>query len=604
MSCRRFWCGLCGLVALSAQAEDPLDPIVVTPTRTPGRLTSSLASVDVVTRDQILRSQAVDVTDLLRFQPGVELARYGGPGQPTSIFLRGANSNHSLILLDGVPINPGTVGNAPLQNIRPELVERIEVVKGPLSSLYGSQAIGGVINIIPRRAPAPQGLHTQGRLAAGGQDTREGWVGVQGSDGRLQGGMDLDYLSTDGFPTLLGSDQNRGFRNTNLQAYGGYTWDTADLRLSHWQANGHAEYLDPGTGVILPLDNDFGNSLTTLALDLFPRADWRSQLRLSYLADRIDQNQVNPYSGSEDSAHTYRTRLDWQNELTLSPDNLLTLGLFSAVETVNSQSFGTQYGVRTRQNQVFAQDNVTFGPHRWILAGGLYQDEDAGGHGTWNLSYGYQWSPELRLSTGAGTAFKAPDSTQRFGFGGNPDLEPEQSFGVDLAVHYAPAPGQRLSLTGFYQRIQDLIQFEGDFISGRNENVGKARNQGIEAAYGVQGGHWLGNVALVLQDPINQDTGEPLLRRSKEQLTAALVYGRGDYELGGNLLAVGEREDFNGTLGSYWVLNLTGRYRLAPHWFLEARIENLFDEDYEPVKGYNNQGRLAVLGIRYGGPAE
>ena len=145
----------------AAHAEDELDPVVVTPTKTPERLALTLSSVTVVDRAQIERSQAIDVADLLQFQPGVQLARSGGPGQLTSVFLRGANSNHSLVLIDGVPINPGTVGNAAVQNIRPDLLDRIEIVKGPLSSLYGSQAIGGVINLITRRESVNNRVQTQ-----------------------------------------------------------------------------------------------------------------------------------------------------------------------------------------------------------------------------------------------------------------------------------------------------------------------------------------------------------------------------------------------------------------------------------------------------------
>jgi len=586
---------------LCAHAEDELDPVVVTPTKTPERLALTLSSVTVVDRAQIERSQAIDVADLLQFQPGVQLARSGGPGQLTSVFLRGANSNHSLVLIDGVPINPGTVGNAAVQNIRPDLLDRIEIVKGPLSSLYGSQAIGGVINLITRRESVNNRVQTQARLAAGSEGTKQGWLGVQGGLNRLSGGFDLDYLSSDGYPPLQGEDTDRGFRNTSLQAYGGYTWDSADLRLRLWQAGGRTEYLDLGTGAAAPLANRFINQLGTLALEAFPSDLWRSRLQLSYYTDKIDQSQVNPFSGREDFAHTYRTRVDWQNDLTLAPENLLTLGLMGSLETVNAESFGTRYGVRNREIQAFAQENLTHGPHQVVAAAGLYHHQDAGEHLTWNLSYGYQWTPQLRLSAAAGSAFKAPDSTQRFGFGGNPDLEPEQSLGADVALRYVPAAGHRVSVTAFYQRIRELIQFEGDFFTGRNENVGKARNQGIEVEYGFQQAPWQGSLGLVLQDPVNLDTDDQLLRRSREQVTASLLYHRGRFALGGDLLALGQREDFNGTLGAYWILNLTGRYQFAPAWYLEAKIENLFDADYEPAGGYNGQGRLALVGVRYAG---
>ena len=225
-----------GLLFICSVAVAAEKPIVVTATRTAQIADESLASVIVIDRAQIAQSQAADVAELLRGHAGLDIGRNGGPGQPTSLFMRGTESNHVLVMVDGVKINPGTIGGAALQNIDPELIERIEIVKGPRSALYGSEAVGGVINIITRRAVT--GLDGNAYVGAGRYGTRKAGAGLHKGGGDYRAGIDIGYTDTAGFPTRTASDIASAYDNRSLNVYGGKTFGDNHVELSHWQAGG------------------------------------------------------------------------------------------------------------------------------------------------------------------------------------------------------------------------------------------------------------------------------------------------------------------------------------------------------------------------------
>ena len=580
----------CCFIFISSAAFGAEQAIVVTATRTAEIADESLAPVIVIDRAQIEQSQATDVVELLRGHAGLDIARNGGPGQAASLFMRGTDSNHVLVMVDGVKINPGTIGGAALQNIDPDLIERIEIVKGPRSALYGSEAVGGVINIITRRATT--GLDSNAYAGTGRYETRKAGIGLHKGGDVYRAGIDIGYTDTAGYPSRTTSDIASAYDNLSLNLYGGKTFGDTHVELSHWQAGGTTDYLD---FFLAPVSQDYANRTTALSIDSTLRDNWTTTLRLSRAVDNIDQNQTSDY------AHTRRDALDWQNDLQLTTAQLLTAGLYFSMEHTASSVFGSGFTDNTKVKAVFAQDDISLGQHRLLLAA-RYTDHDAfGGRATWDAEYGYHLSKHTRFSAAAGTAYRAPDATDRFGFGGDPNLNPETSRNIELGLHHHFSAQQSLSMSVFDNRIKDLIEY--DLATSKLMNIGRARIRGIEASYDVQARPWGAHIEAIAQDPHDETNDEPLARRARSTLTASLFYDTGRYRVGTDWLATTKRKDspFSSIYNAgYGLVNLTALTRLNKQWTLQGRVENLTDKNYTLADGYNTAGRSLYVELRYG----
>jgi vitamin B12 transporter len=582
------------LALLAAAAGGPaLEPVIVTATRTAIPEQDVLASVDVIAGEVFARQPAADLGDALRFVPGVEVTRLGGPGQQTSVFLRGTESNHVLVLMDGLRINPGTIGTAAIQNVAPEFIERVEVVKGPRSTLYGSDAIGGVINVITRDASEGGSVEA----GFGSFNTRSASLSA-GFGGESAGAsIAAAWEDSDGFPTRVGDTQDRGYENTSFAASAHGAAGPVGLGLRAWHAAGTAEYSD---FFVAPLDQSFENSAFAVTAEFAPGDAWSSRVMLGYAIDNLEQNQ------STDFLDTERNTADWQNDWRLSDANTLTAGILWQEEQADALSFGAPYAADTTSTQAYVQDQATFGANR-LLLGVAYTDHEVfGGHVTWNAEYGLEIGAGGLLVASAGTGFRAPDATDRFGYGGNPDLDPEASTSYELGFRQAIGERQSVSLTAFRNDIDDLIDFvviDPNTFEGENRNVDQARIDGVEAAWRYHGEAWSASLAATLQDPRDRATGERLLRRARENFTAALVRRFGPHEVALDLLYAGARRDFGfpsqTVLPAYRLANLSARIALADRFTLVLRAENLFDEDYELASGFNTMGQSFFGALRY-----
>ncbi|MEJ2553674.1 MAG: TonB-dependent receptor [Gammaproteobacteria bacterium] len=576
-------------VSLAAVAAEQA-PIIVTATRTAQIADESLAPVIVIDRAQIVRSQAVDIAGLLREHAGLDIGRNGGPGQPTSLFIRGTESNHVLVMVDGVKINPATIGGAPLQNIDPDLIQRIEIVKGPRSALYGSEAVGGVINIITRRAAT--GLHANAYLGAGRYDTRKAGVGVHKGGNGYHAGIDVGYTKTNGFPSRTGSDIASGYDNRSINLYLGKHLGGVDVELSHWQAGGTSDYLDY---TLAPLSQDYANRITALKLHAAPRDNWTTTLHLSQAVDNIDQNQ------SADFAHTRRNAVDWQNNVQLTDDQLLTAGLSASRAHASSRVFGSGFDKHIDVKAFYVQDDLSLGRHRLLLAARHTHHDAFGGRTTWDAEYGYHFTPRTRLSAAIGTAFRAPDATDLYGYGGDPNLQAETSRNLEVGFHHHLTDHQSLALSAFDNRVKNLIEY--DLASSKLMNIGRARIRGIEASYDIQAQAWGAHVEAIAQNPTDEVSGELLARRAKHTLTASVFYDTGRYRIGADWLATGKRKDsaFSSVYNAgYSLLNITTSMRIDRQWTLQGRVENLTDKHYTLADGYKTAGRSLYVELRYG----
>ena len=575
--------------------------VVVTASREAEAPFDALAPVIVIDRAEIERSLAPDVGDLLRFHAGIDIAQTGGPGQTTTIFLRGTNSNHTLVLIDGVRMNPGTLGGAALQNIAPELIDHIEVVKGPRSSLYGTDAIGGVINVITRAADT-------NRLSAlvgyGRWDTREAAASgaYAGAHGSLSFGA--NWLETAGFPTLEADNVDRGYRNSSVTLAGRTTFAGIDAGARLWRAAGNQQYSDY---LKTPVDQDYVNSVLAADAGGDVTDHWHTKLVASHISDDIRQAQSSNAVPTDprDYAVTHRNALDWQNDVRVGIQQFTVGGLLTR-ENTNSLSYGTAFDVDTRSDTWYAEDRVTLGRHRLLAAGGLTHHSTFGDHPTWNAEYGFAPTADLLLTAGAGTGFHAPTTTDLYGYAGNTALKPEISRNLEVGLKDRVSKQATLSLSLFENKIDDLIVFINTLIPpdyGYLKNVGRARIRGVEGSWDYSSADWSGHLEASRQNPIDRDDDSRLLRRTRLRATAALARRVGRHDLGLDVLASGDRYDFgypsNVRLGGYTLVNASWRVTLMTGLRLQVRVENLFDKRYEYAAGYNTMRRGLFVAVRY-----
>ena len=586
-------------VSDAVEAETgPLAPVVVTASRELEPQFEALAPTIVIDRDTIERSPGSDVGDLLRFNAGIDVVRSGGPGQQTSVFVRGTNSNQTVVLVDGVRINPGTAGNAAIQNLAPEFIDHIEIVEGPRSTLYGTDAIGGVINIITRE---PQGTGAGVVAGYGHYDTRQaaatGYAG--GAAGSVFGAV--SWLESAGFPTQVGDPTDRGFRDVSVAVAGRTQLGGVELGAQLWGARGNTQYSDL---FAVPIDQDQNFRNSTLAVDAGGQVTTalRTRFLLSQFVDDLRQVQTPDY------VTTHRYTLDWQNSADLGVQKLTFGGLFYR-ENARSSVFGTNFDVDTRSDSWYVEDRAIIGRHHLLVAGGYTHHETFGSHTTGNAEYGYALDADTLATISFGTAFRAPDSTELYGFAGNPALDPESARNFELGLRRRIGERQAVSFAAFDDRIDNLIQYVAmptadNPYNGINQNVARARIRGLEAAWEYGDADWQGRLAGSLQDPVNLSDGSTLLRRAKASATLSLARQLGRQQLGGDVLTSGPRSDvdnFGNPVqdGGYTLVNLFWGAALPEGFSVQLRLENAFDKRYEVASGYYTMRRSLFGTVRY-----
>ncbi len=595
-----------GLPSVAASEEvTPLDPLVVTATRTAETADETLASVTVIDRQEIERLQARSLADALRGIPGLTIANSGGRGQPTTFFLRGSNSGHVLVLIDGVKVGSPTLGIPSLQDLPIEEIERIEVVRGPRSSLYGSEAIGGVIQIFTRKGGGP--LTPRATLGGGSYGTVNGSLGLAGGGenawfdlgGRLE--RSNGFNACNGEPLVGGCfvDQpdSDGYRNAAGHARAGYRFgDAAELDLQWLRTHADTHY-DGG-----PFGGNRSSGVQQVAggkLLWHPRGDWTLSLSGGRSWDNLDVYFQGDFLDRFDST---RDTLSWQNDFTLGPDQVLTAG----IDWQNDQVDGTlDYSVTARRNRgLFTQYQGGFGDHQVKLSARHDHNEQFGGHNSGDLAWGYRLGNGWRLMASYGTAFKAPTFNDLcYPFFGNPNLQPETSQSLELGIAGDLESGS-WSLNLYQTHIDDLIAF--DALALQPANIDAARIRGVEAVLALRLLGWDLSTNLTLLDPENRSSGpnrgNQLPRRPQQSLRLDLDRVIADWSLGGTLYAVGQRYDDLANriqLDPYLLVDLRAEYRLSDALSLQGRIENLLDSDYETAAFYNQPGRAFYLSLRY-----
>lgn len=584
------------------QATD-LDQVVVTSTRTPIALEDAIAPTQVIDREAIERSQARSLQDLLRGRAGINLANSGGPGKQVTLFMRGTNSSHTLVMIDGVRVNAADFAFAALQDFPVDQIDRVEIVRGPSSSLYGSEAIGGVIQIFTRRDRG--GFAPRLHAGVGSNGLREGGAGFGGAGARGWFGGDLSYQRTDGINACRGSatlfqgcyadePDRDGYRNRSLNLRGGYTLsDSLSVEASVLRAEGENEY-DGFYNYTESVQQVFSSKLSYTPSE---------RLVLTLNAGRSD-NEMDHYSDGvyASTSNTHRDVASLQGDFGLAAGQLLSAGVDRYQDHLDSS---TAYTVTRRDNTaLFVQYQGNFGDHQ--LQAGLRNDDNDqfGDHTTGTLGWGMALGDGLRLTANYGTAFKAPTFSDLYDpWSGVPDLNPEESrsFNVGLAQTGAQ---WNWALDIFQTSVDDLITYDATtFMMTQVEN---ARIRGAELTVDTTLAGWDVSTQLSYADPRNRTAGSRydrlLARRSRHNGRIDIDRSMGDWRVGGTVTAAGERFDDAANavpLGGYSTVDLRVEYVLSPAWTLQARATNVFDRDYETVAWYNQPGREYGLRLKY-----
>jgi vitamin B12 transporter len=618
--------------AISAQEKEgeKLGEVVVTASRveTPAREVAS--SITVISAQEIREKQKTDVLEVLRSVPGLDVVRTGGPGKETAVFLRGAKSEQTLVLIDGVEMNdPTSPGRAyDFANLTTDNIERIEILRGPQSTLYGSDAMGGVINIITKKGKEKMAAFASGEY--GSFKTFIGKAGVSGGNRWVNYSLGLSYSDTEGISAANEKDGNTekdGYQNKSVSARVGFTpTESFDLDFIFRYTDAKADIDNfGGTG-----GDDPNNTTTTKQLFFRTQAGlslfndfWQQKLGFSLSNHkRRGNNDPDPAHTGELSRDSYDGRLlklDWQHDLHLHKTNTLTLGVETEEERAESSyysesffgPFTSTFEEKTaRTTGYYLQDQIKLWDS-WFTTLGLRLDDHSkfGNETTYRITSAY-----LIRQTGTkikgtyGTGFKAPSLYQLYApTYGDENLKPEKSAGWDAGLEQT-LWGERLVLgaTYFSNRFKDLI----DFDSGTSKyiNIGEAETKGVELFASVQPADDLTlRASYTYTDTEDKSTGKPLLRRPKNKAGVDVGYRflkRGNINLG--LVYVGERDDLDFStfpatrveLGDYLLVNLAASFDITKNFQVYGRIENLLDENYEEVKGYGTPGVSVFGGLK------
>jgi vitamin B12 transporter len=596
------------LAAGTTAAGEPLDPlqvVVVTATRVPEPLGAALSSVTVIDRADIERRQAQGVEDLLRGVAGVSVANNGGIGKPSTVFLRGAESDQTLVLIDGVRVGSTTAGLASFQDMPLEQVERIEIVRGPRSGIYGSEALGGVVQLFTRHGVAGE-MRPEFVAGSGSAATQRLGAGFSGGGDRFDWRVGVSALQSDGTNACEGYGAPRyvgcftdepdrdAYRNRSASLHGGYTFGAGTrLDATLLEARGRVQY-----------DGSFANEARFLqrtvgvALSQPLAAGWTLRAQLGHARDDSEN-----FLGA-DSQGRFDTRRD-SGSLLLDGRVAEHWSLSGGVDVLRDSVDATEaYDEDARRSSgVFTQARYTRGA--WDALASLRRDDNQqfGGHTTGSLAVGFSFAPRWRWTLSGGTGFKAPTFNELYfpGFG-NAALGPETATSIESSLRYTRGVA-RATLTAFQNRIDDLIGFDSNF---QPVNIDRTRTRGLEFEWAARLAAWDVAVSGQLLEPLNLGAGELrgkwLPRRARQQ--AHLEFGRefGALRLGAVVEFSGARFDdlSNQTrLGGYGLLDLLAEWRVNDALRLQARLANAFDRDYASAAYYPQAGRQAFVTLRY-----
>ncbi len=593
--------GVC-LSASLAQAQTPRgtgpEEIIVAANRVGQSIGTVLAATTVIDKDSIRRSSAQNLAELLAGVPGMQFSPAGGLGAQTSLFLRGTESDHTLILVDGVQMTTSTGSAGKLEFIPLDQIERVEIVRGPRSSVYGSEAIGGVLNIITK-PHSSEDFNGSLKVMAGTQNSSDANLGLQGRVGNTALSLNASRQQTDGIDfSERGSADDDGYENDSYSLSLAHQFgERFSLSSSYSSFDARSDYDD---GVVNTDSQQFSMTLKAALSD-----NWDSSL----IMERFEEDNADAGSFGLTNSASENRRLSWQNNYSFDARNLLSFGVDRQEQELRYATFGALQTDTSRDNDgvfgVYIHEGAALD---FTLSLRNDDNERFGNHSTGSVAIGRDLTDSVRAWVSYGTAFKAPNLIDlyvdfpAFFFFANPNLDPETAQSLELGLQ-ASALGASWQLNIFRNDIDDLIATDASFTS--LANIQQARIDGLEATVSTSVSGWGLDAALTLLEHENRSTGVGLLRRPEQTLSINLARDFGVLDLTLNLLAQGEHLDIdpvsfgNSKVGGFGVLNVIAGYQLSEDFELRLRIGNLLDKDYQVVDGFNTQDRTAQLSLNY-----
>ena len=588
-----------------AQAPQNIDEVIITATRVAQKADSVLAQTTIISRDQIASAGSATLAEILQRYAGVEIRATGTAGQPSGIFMRGANTSHTLVLVDGVRVGSASSGTAAIEHIALDLIERIEIVKGSFSGLYGSDAIGGVVQIFTRGQKSPR---LNAELNVGNKATN----GFNGGFSTVEGKTYLAFnfgmqkanaasATNARAPSFIYNADKDAYTNTNVVIKAAHTlWQGETVAAQVWQSRGKAQF-DAG-----PIAAENQQTLSGAQLEssnqIMPW--WQSKLVLASTRDSINISSEYPANFA-----TKQNQLQWQNTLR-TPVGTLLLG---AEQNRQSLTSNTPYDGRERtvksvfasvseqQDTQYLQANVRL--DKFKQAAGVEAKQTTG-----QFAYGVKVWPEELVYSSVARGYKLPSFNDLYypGFS-NAALKPERNTNTEIGYKYERKAGRitdalTASATLFDNKIEDLISFNA--ATSKPENISRAHIRGLELA---ANGKWQGldlRAAITAQQPLDADTKLQLRGRAKVFGSAGIAKTIGKFSGGIDVVAVGKRYDSaneapDSRLGGYATLSARLQYNISKQFSAEIVGSNLTNQPYEHSTGYNTPRRQVMFNLKF-----
>lgn len=591
---------LLGALSVMAQEEAEVEEVVVTATRVPTPRAELGASVLVVTEEEIRQKGYILLKDLLKAEAGIDVLSTGGPGSQTSVFIRGMESYHTLVMIDGMKVGDPSLMQRQfdIANLTVDNIERVEIIKGPQSVLYGSDAMGGVINIITKKGRGRPSF--VGLLEGGSYDTFRQYLGSSGQAGKLGFSFAASHTKTHGFSAYREGKEDDGWEN--------YTLSTKMELMPHEKLKGgislrlHKGVTELDVGYDLRgYKVDKNEVFFLFFLDLKPLGEKWTQ-RMAFGISDYRRDYVNyPWGDSQYSGRRYE--LTWQNDFNLLPFYSLVFGAEYEREEMEQKAWSELSG-SSYILSLFLQNQIKLKGSTTTLGLRFDDHKEFGQRFTYRITEAFLFEKtRTKIKGSLGTGFRAPSLYELYSEYGNPDLNPEKSIGWDFGAEQTLWKGKvLLDLVYFENRVKDLIEFwypDKRWWEGRYMNVAKAKMRGIEASLEVRPSDGTWCKLSYTYTHTEDEKGQRLLRRPYNKVKVTVVRSFGQRAtMSSEVMWVDDRMDRGGKLADYFLVNLFGTFKVRKGIELFLRIENLLDKRYEEVKDYGTSGFSAYGGIR------
>ena len=556
---------------------------------------SIVTSVDKLDLEFLNKALAKDITSLLKDNLAIDVSNNGGMGQLSSVFLRGSNSNHTLVKINGIKINPSTAGGASIYNLDTQLIDEVEIGYGPLSAIHGSNAIGGVLNISTK--PQNKKTRTSFGLSLGPDEFRKYIFKTnQEISENIFFNISGSKSKTDGFPSLSSSELDRGYENKTIISNFELSSAIADIELSSWSAEGNIEYLVFGS----PTSQDYKNSAYGLAVSSYLENLLSYKFNWSSSQDLIRQTDAN-FLGLIDITNTKRDFIELiLNEFEVFGEGDFALGINKEKEDIDYSSYGTIYEKTINTKSIFSSSNFKFQRNSLFASIRSSEHDLYNNNISWNIEGLRALNSSWKMGFSRGSSFRSPVSSELYGFGGNLFLKPEINKSSELNIKRIKE-NSKLNISIFRGDITNLIDFDyQDYVL---KNITQSSNEGVEVKYKLIGNNWDLSFILRAQDP-KDNQGEQLLRRSKKSASFSMTKYMNGFVTTLNMSTFGQRKDFgNIRLPGYGLANLSTSTSINNKLKFSLKLENIFDKDYFTAATSNafylNQGRSVWMRLNY-----